>query len=216
MITMVKNISDIRTDYTKYSIDELGLNANPIQQFETWFNHAQISKVTEINAMVLSTVSNNGMPSGRILLLKSIEKNGFTFFTNYKSPKAIDLEVNPNASMIFFWSELEQQVRITGKVKKIDEGISEAYFQSRPRGSQISAAASEQSSKVEHRDVLTDEVKRLETKFEGKEIPKPEHWGGYILEPTQVEFWQGRSSRLHDRFLYELVDGTWQISRLAP
>jgi len=213
---MVKNISDIRTDYTKYSIDELGLCANPIQQFEKWFIDAQNSKVNEVNAMVLSTVSEKGIPSGRVLLLKGVEKDGFTFFTNYKSSKGNDLEVNPNASMTFFWSELEQQVRITGKVKKIDDGLSESYFHSRPRGSQISAAASEQSSKIEHRNVLIDEVERLETEFDGKEIPKPEHWGGYILEPTKVEFWQGRASRLHDRFLYELVDGTWQISRLAP
>ena len=213
---MVKNISDIRTDYTKYSIDELGLCANPIQQFEKWFIDAQNSKVNEVNAMVLSTVSEKGIPSGRVLLLKGVEKDGFTFFTNYKSSKGNDLEVNPNASMTFFWSELEQQVRITGKVKKIDDGLAESYFHSRPRGSQISAAASEQSSKIEHRNVLIDEVERLETEFDGKEIPKPEHWGGYILEPTKVEFWQGRASRLHDRFLYELVDGTWQISRLAP
>ena len=213
---MVKNISDIRTDYTKYSIDELGLCANPIQQFEKWFIDAQNSKVNEVNAMVLSTVSEKGIPSGRVLLLKGVEKDGFTFFTNYKSSKGHDLEVNPTACMTFFWSELEQQVRITGKVKKIDDGLAESYFHSRPRGSQISAAASEQSSKIEHRNVLIDEVERLETEFDGKEIPKPEHWGGYILEPTKVEFWQGRASRLHDRFLYELVDGTWQISRLAP
>jgi len=219
-VTKYKNmgnkISDIRTDYTKYSIDEFGLCSNPVQQFEEWFNVAQSSKVNEVNAMVLSTVSENGIPSGRVLLLKGVEKDGFTFFTNYRSAKGNDLEVNPNACMTFFWSELEQQVRITGKVKKIDEALSKVYFHSRPRGSQISAAASEQSAKIEHRDVLTNEVERLKTKFDGNEIPKPKYWGGYILEPTKVEFWQGRSSRLHDRFLYELVDGTWQISRLAP
>lgn len=213
---MVKDISDIRTDYTKYSIDDLGLNANPIQQFETWFHHAQISKVTEVSAMVLSTVSNKGVPSGRVLLLKGLEKQGFTFFTNYNSSKGNDLEFNPNACMTFFWPELEQQIRITGKVKKIDEAISESYFHSRPRGSQISAAASDQSSKIDDRNILLAEVERLETEFDGKEIPKPEFWGGYILEPTKLEFWQGRASRLHDRFLYELTDGTWQISRLAP
>lgn len=213
---MVKNISDIRTDYTKYSIDELGLSENPIEQFETWFNHAQKAKVNEVNAMVLSTATADGIPSGRVLLLKGVEERGFTFFTNYKSSKGNELEENPHASMTFFWSELEQQVRICGTVKKIDSNLSDAYFRSRPRGSQISAAASEQSAKVPHRDVLTNEVERLEAEYEGKEIPKPKHWGGYILMPTKVEFWQGRASRLHDRFLYELIEGTWQISRLAP
>lgn len=213
---MKNKIADLRTDYTKYSIDEFGLKPDPIHQFEAWFNKAQNSNVNEVNAMVLSTVSPIGIPSGRVLLLKGIEDNGFTFFSNYKSAKGSDLEQNPNACMTFFWSELEQQIRITGKVKKIDEALSVAYFNSRPRGSQISATASEQSSKIEHRDVLTNAVERLELEFERKEIPKPENWGGYILEPTQVEFWQGRSSRLHDRFLYELIDGNWQICRLAP
>jgi pyridoxamine 5'-phosphate oxidase len=213
---MMTNISDIRTDYTKYSIDELGLNANPIEQFKTWFNHAQKAKVNEVNAMVLSTATVTGIPSGRVLLLKGVEDNGFTFFTNYTSSKGNELEANPFASMTFFWSELEQQIRISGKVTKIDVEQSEKYFNSRPRGSQISAAASNQSAKVEHREVLTNEVRRLEQLYEGKEIPKPENWGGYILEPAKVEFWQGRASRLHDRFLYELIDGSWQISRLAP
>jgi pyridoxamine 5'-phosphate oxidase len=213
---MGNNISDIRTDYTKFSIDELGLSPNPIQQFDKWFNHAQISKVNEVNAMVLSTVSEKGIPSGRVLLLKGVEKDGFTFFSNYKSSKGNDLALNPNACMTFFWAELEQQIRITGTVKKIDEALSDAYFHSRPRGSQISASASEQSANINNRDILTNEVERLEAEFEGKEIPKPKNWGGYILDPTQIEFWQGRSSRLHDRFLYDLVDGSWQISRLAP
>ena len=213
---MVKDISDIRTDYTKYSIDDLGLNANPIQQFKNWFHHAQISKVTEVNAMVLSTVSNKGVPSGRVLLLKGLEKEGFTFFTNYNSSKGNDLEFNPNACMTFFWPELEQQIRITGKVKKIDDAISESYFHSRPRGSQISAAASDQSSKIDNRNILLAEVERLETEFDGKEIPKPEFWVGYMLEPTKLEFWQGRENRLHDRFIYENHNDGWDISRLSP
>ena len=213
---MVKDISDIRKDYIKFSINDLSLNTDPIQQFETWFHNAQISNVLEVNAMVLSTVSKKGVPSGRVLLLKGVEKQGFTFFTNYKSSKGNDLEFNSNASMTFFWPELEQQIRITGKVKKIDQALSESYFHSRPRGSQISAAASNQSSKIDHRNVLVTEVERLENEFEGKEIPKPESWGGYLLQPTKIEFWQGRESRLHDRFLYEFIDGNWQISRLAP
>ena len=213
---MVKGISAIRKDYIKFSINDLSLNTDPIQQFETWFHNAQSSKVVEVNAMVLSTVSKKGVPSGRVLLLKGVDKEGFTFFSNYNSSKGNDLEFNPNASLTFFWPELEQQIRITGKVKKIDQALSESYFHSRPRGSQISAAASDQSSKIDHRNVLVTEVERLEKEFEGKEIPKPESWGGYLLEPTKIEFWQGRESRLHDRFLYEFIDGNWQISRLAP
>ena len=212
----MKNIADIRTDYTKFSIDEFGLKPNALDQFSEWFNHAVKSNVTEVNAMVLSTVSGKGIPSARVLLLKGIENGGFTFFTNYNSSKGSDLALNPNACLTFFWPELEQQIRVTGLVEKITESLSDAYFQSRPRGSQISALASSQSSKVNRREDLTNEVERLEEYYEGKNIPKPTSWGGYVLKATSVEFWQGRSSRLHDRFLYEEVDGAWQITRLAP
>ena len=212
----MKNIADIRTDYTKYSIDEFGLKSNALDQFIEWFNHAVKSNVNEANAMVLSTVSVRGIPSARVLLLKGVENGGFTFFTNYNSSKGSDLALNPNACLTFFWPELEQQIRVTGVVEKITESLSESYFQSRPRGSQISAIASSQSSKVKHREDLTNEVERLEEYYEGKIIPKPTAWGGYVLKATSIEFWQGRSSRLHDRFLYEKVDGVWQITRLAP
>ena len=212
----MKKISDIRTDYTKLSIDEFGLKANPLDQFIEWFDHAVSTNISEVNAMVLSTVSTKGIPSARVLLLKGLENGGFTFFTNYNSSKGIDLAANPNACLTFFWKELEQQIRVTGIVEKIDTHLSEAYFHSRPRGSQISALASQQSSIINNREDLTNEVVRLENKYENKEIPKPEHWGGYVLKPTSVEFWQGRSSRLHDRFLYENIDGIWHISRLAP
>jgi len=212
----MKNIADIRTDYTKFSIDEFGLKDNPLDQFNDWFNHALKMQVSEVNAMVLSTVSPKGIPSARILLLKGIENGGFTFFTNYNSSKGNDLAINPNACLTFFWQELEQQIRVTGRVEKIEENLSKAYFHSRPRASQISALASQQSSVVKHRDDLTNEVERLEKLYENKEIPKPQHWGGYVLKPTSVEFWQGRSSRLHDRFLYQEVEGVWQIERLAP
>ena len=212
----MKNIADIRTDYTKFSIDEFGLKDNPLDQFNDWFNHALKTQVSEVNAMVLSTVSPKGIPSARVLLLKGIENGGFTFFTNYNSSKGNDLAINPNACLTFFWQELEQQIRVTGRVEKIEENLSKAYFHSRPRASQISALASQQSSVVKHRDDLTNEVERLEKLYENKEIPKPQHWGGYVLKPTSVEFWQGRSSRLHDRFLYKEVEGVWQIERLAP
>jgi len=213
---MKKNIADIRTDYTKNSISEIGLNSDPVQQFKIWFNQALDSKVIEASAMVLSTVSSEGFPSGRVLLLKGVEDSGFTFFTNYNSAKAKDMKANSNASMTFFWSELEQQVRIAGVIEKLDSVISDSYFYSRPRASQISAVASNQSDKLENRDDLIQEVDRLEKLYENKKVPRPESWGGYVLKPMKVEFWQGRTSRLHDRFLYELIDGTWQISRLAP
>jgi len=213
---MKKNIANIRTDYTKNSISEIGLNSDPVQQFKIWFNQALDSKVIEASAMVLSTVSSEGFPSGRVLLLKGVEDSGFTFFTNYNSAKAKDMEANSNASMTFFWSELEQQVRIAGVIEKLDSVISDSYFYSRPRASQISAVASNQSDKLENRDDLIQKVNRLEKLYENKKVPRPENWGGYVLKPVKVEFWQGRTSRLHDRFLYELIDGTWQISRLAP
>jgi len=213
---MKKNIADIRTDYTKNSISEIGLNSDPVQQFKIWFNQALDSKVIEASAMVLSTVSSEGFPSGRVLLLKGVEDSGFTFFTNYNSAKAKDMEANSNASMTFFWSEVEQQVRIAGVIEKLDSVISDSYFYSRPRASQISAVASNQSDKLENRDDLIQEVNRLEKLYENKKVPRPENWGGYVLKPVKVEFWQGRTSRLHDRFLYELIDGAWQISRLAP
>ena len=212
----MKNIANIRTDYTKFSIDEFGLKSNALDQFKEWFNHAVKLNVSEVNAMVLSTVSPKGIPSARVLLLKGIENGGFTFFTNYNSSKGTDIALNPNACLTFFWPELEQQIRVSGIVEKIDESLSEVYFQSRPRGSQLSALASSQSSKVNRREDLTNEVERLDTLFENKEIPKPKSWGGYVLKATSVEFWQGRSSRLHDRFLYENVEGIWQICRLAP
>lgn len=213
---MKKNIAGIRTDYTKNSISEMSLHPNPVQQFKIWFDLALNAKVTEVNAMVLSTVSSEGVPSGRVLLLKGVEDAGFTFFTSYSSSKGNHLKLNPNASMTFFWPELEQQIRIGGKIEKLNAALSDSYFHSRPRASQISALASNQSEKLVTREGLTEEAQRLEKIYENKDIPRPENWGGYLLKPVSVEFWQGRASRLHDRFLYELVDGAWQMSRLAP
>ena len=213
---MKKDIADIRTNYTKSFMSNMDLCSDPVQQFNIWLDHALNSKVTEVNAMVLSTVSSEGFPSGRVLLLKNVEDSGFTFFTNYSSAKARDLEANPKASMTFFWPELEQQIRISGSIKKLDSAISDTYFNSRPRKSQISAVASSQSEPLENREKLMREVNRIEKLYENKEIPRPENWGGYILKPVNVEFWQGRTSRLHDRFLYELINGKWRITRLAP
>jgi pyridoxamine 5'-phosphate oxidase len=213
----MKKIEDLRIDYTKFSIDEFGLLSDPIDQFNNWFKNALNSKVSEANAMVLSTVSSQNIPSARVVLLKGVQSNGFKFYTNYDSFKGKELAENPNACLTFFWPELEQQIRITGRVEKIDATESETYFHSRPRGSQISALASNQSAKISDRAILVDEVARLEKLYANKTVPKPEFWGGYLLNPTKVEFWQGRSSRLHDRFLYEKLEANnWQVSRLSP
>ena len=213
----MKKIEDLRIDYTKFSMDEFGLLANPIDQFNNWFKNALNSEVSEANAMVLSTVSSQSIPSARVVLLKGVQSNGFKFYTNYDSFKGKELAENPNACLTFFWPALEQQIRVTGLVEKIDATVSEAYFHSRPRGSQISALASNQSAKIPDRVILVDEVARLEKLYADTTVPKPEFWGGYLLKPTKVEFWQGRSSRLHDRFLYEkLEDDNWQVSRLSP
>lgn len=213
----MKKIEDLRIDYTKFSIDEFGLLSDPIDQFNNWFKNALNSKVSEANAMVLSTVSSQNIPSARVVLLKGVQSNGFKFYTNYDSFKGKELAQNPNACLTFFWPELEQQIRITGRVEKMDATESETYFHSRPRGSQISALASNQSAKISDRAILVDEVARLEKLYANKTVPKPEFWGGYLLNPTKVEFWQGRSSRLHDRFLYEKLEANnWQVSRLSP
>jgi pyridoxamine 5'-phosphate oxidase len=213
----MKKIEDLRIDYTKFSMDEFDLLSNPIDQFNNWFKNALNSKVSEANAMVLSTVSSQSIPSARVVLLKGVQSNGFIFYTNYDSFKGMELAENPNACLTFFWPALEQQIRVTGLVEKIDATVAEAYFHSRPRGSQISALASNQSAKIADRVILVDEVARLEKLYADTTVPKPEFWGGYLLKPTKVEFWQGRSSRLHDRFLYEkLEDDNWQVSRLSP
>ncbi len=213
---MTSRISNIRKDYTKDTIKLNDLDINPIYQFKKWFDNALKSNVLEANAMVLSTVTPEGMPQGRVLLLKDIDENGFTFFSNYNSSKGKDLSSNSMASMTFFWPELEQQIRISGSVDKIKYETSKAYFESRPRGSQISALASPQSQVIKSRGSLSKEVERLERTYEGKDIPMPSSWGGYLLKPVKIEFWQGRSSRLHDRFLYEKINEGWRILQLAP
>ncbi|MEM6361045.1 MAG: pyridoxamine 5'-phosphate oxidase, partial [Bacteroidota bacterium] len=173
--------------------------------------------ISEVNAMHLSTVNPNGMPSSRIILLKGIENNGFVFFTNYQSDKGKDLDANPAAALLFFWKELERQVRIQGHIEKISKEDSEQYFQSRPKGSQIGAWTSPQSTVIESRELLEEREKAIAEKYKDEEVlPKPEQWGGYILKPMRIEFWQGRPNRLHDRILYSQVDGHWKINRLAP
>ena len=214
---MMQNIADIRKDYKLQTLLEEDVATNPITQFDKWWAEAVNSQLEEVNAMTLATVDAVGMPSARIVLLKGYDKKGFVFFTNYQSHKGQQLEQNPHACLVFFWPALERQIRITGTVEKIAGAESDAYFVSRPVGSRIGAWASPQSSVITKREIIEDCSKKIEQQFNDGIIPRPPHWGGYIVIPTQIEFWQGRPSRLHDRIQYTLqADGNWLIERLAP
>lgn len=211
------DISSIRTDYAKMALDEGMVDKNPVNQFKKWFQDAVNGHVHEPNAMHLATIGERQRPTGRIVLLKSFDTNGFVFYTNYNSKKATELAQNSFGAITFFWPELERQIRIEGKIEKYTITEAEKYFAERPRLSQIGAWASPQSEKIENRAYLEENFKTYEKKFEGEDIPKPTHWGGYILKPDYFEFWQGRRSRLHDRVVYSAVEGAiWEIFRIAP
>jgi pyridoxamine 5'-phosphate oxidase len=212
-----KNIAAIREDYSKYTLDEHDVLDNPIAQFQRWFDEALHAEVTEANAMVLSTISEDGYPSSRVVLLKDIKSSGFSFFTNYHSKKGQSMAVNKQVSLLFFWPELQRQVRIEGWVEKLPSEDSDEYFASRPRGSRIGAIASPQSQIIPDRAALEQRVTEVSATYENKEhFPRPAFWGGYQVSPMRVEFWQGRSSRLHDRMEYVFQDGNWLRQRLAP
>jgi pyridoxamine 5'-phosphate oxidase len=213
---MNPSIADIRTDYRLRSLNETDVNVNPFVQFGHWWDEAIKSEIVEVNAMTLATVTPEGRPSARIVLLKGFDENGFVFFTNYQSRKGKELEENPHGALVFFWKELERQVRIEGGIEKISEQESDTYYHSRPAGSQIGAWASPQSEIIAGREVIENNYKSLEEKFNTGEIPRPGYWGGYILRPSMIEFWQGRSSRLHDRIQYSMEEDNWNLSRLAP
>ena len=214
---MTNHIADIRKDYSHKSLSENDADPNAIRQFERWWNEAVQSKIDEVNAMTLATASSDGLPSARIVLLKEFNEKGFVFFTNYESYKAQQLAENPKACLVFFWKELERQIRITGLIEKISGQQSDEYFSSRPELSRISASISPQSRVIESREWLEEKFNRLVNKMEGTEITRPSHWGGYIVKPVVIEFWQGRPSRLHDRIQYTLEEnGGWKIERLAP
>lgn len=214
---MNRDISSIRKDYQLASLDEASTAANPIDQFEHWWEDAIQSNIDEVNAFVLSTVNANGTPSSRVVLLKGFTPEGFVFFTNYESNKGKEIEANPNVAMNFFWKELERQVRITGTIQKVSTDESEKYFHSRPIGSQVGAWTSPQSKVIPNRAYLEDLMAFNLEKYKEGNVPLPPHWGGYIVHPTSIEFWQGRSSRLHDRLLYTLNGNhSWTKERLAP
>jgi pyridoxamine 5'-phosphate oxidase len=214
---MQPSIADIRKDYQLQSLSEKDVMGNPIDQFEKWWNEAIKSNLDEVNAMTLATSSADGTPAARTVLLKGYDHKGFIFFTNYESYKGKQLQENPKATLVFFWKELQRQVIISGTVEKVSAEESDEYFNSRPRGSRIGAWTSPQSSIIENREWLEAREMQMEKKFEGHEITRPPHWGGFRVMPVSIEFWQGRSSRLHDRIQY-LIDGAnfWMIRRLAP
>jgi pyridoxamine 5'-phosphate oxidase len=210
-------LENLRIDYQKHSLTESDVKANPFEQFGIWFNEAISAEVMEPNAMTLATATKEGIPSARIVLLKGFDEKGFSFYTNYLSKKGKDLAKNPHASIVFFWPELQRQVRIDGKITKLSKEESEAYFNVRPFESRIGAISSPQSQVIPNRESLEVVYKNMELKYQGKHVPKPAHWGGYVLSPVSVEFWQGRPSRLHDRMKFVLMEkGKWKIERLAP
>lgn len=210
------NLSEIRKEYTLKSLDIKDVSLDPLRQFSHWFQEAVDAEALEVNAMCLSTLGINGYPNGRIVLLKEVD-HGFVFFTNYESEKGQELAALPKASLTFFWAELERQVRVSGDLEKISSAESDAYFFSRPLGSQIGAWTSPQSKAIPDREFLEKRLQEMEQRFSEEKLSRPPHWGGYRLNPIQIEFWQGRPSRLHDRIRYEKSESeNWIISRLAP
>jgi len=212
-----KDIQDIRSEYLSASLSEKDTHNDPIKQFEKWFNEALQAEVQEPTAMTLATATSDGRPSARIVLLKGFDNNGFVFYTNYLSRKGKEIAKNPLGAILFFWETLERQVRIEGVIEKVSREDSEKYFQTRPRASQLGAIASPQSQEIADRGILEKKYGEAEAEYTDKDILKPSYWGGYVLKPRLVEFWQGRESRLHDRILYKKIDNkNWKKVRLAP
>jgi pyridoxamine 5'-phosphate oxidase len=214
---MDTSVADLRKDYTLQGLSEADAEPNPFKQFQIWFDQALAAQLPEPNAMTLATATPNGKPSARMVLLKNFDERGFVFYTNYKSHKGQELADNPQAALVFWWAELERQVRIEGRVEKVSDHESDEYFHSRPLNSRLGAWVSEQSQVIKSREVLELRLQELKTESENQDVPRPPHWGGFRVIPTIIEFWQGRPSRLHDRLNYcRLDDGSWYIERLSP
>lgn len=210
------NLADLRREYRLARLDVEDVNPDPMVEFGKWLHQAIDASLVEPYAMTLATASADGVPSARMVLLRGHDENGFTFYTDYRSRKGRELAENPRAALVFYWGELERQVRITGSVRRVSQEESEAYFRTRPVGSRVGAWASHQSTVLESREILEGRWSELSAQF-GDDVPLPEHWGGFRLVPTEVEFWQGRESRLHDRIRYKrLGGGKWVVERLAP
>ncbi|MDB5145362.1 MAG: pdxH [Mucilaginibacter sp.] len=212
-----EDIQNIRSEYLTASLSESDANADPIKQFDKWFNEALKAELQDPTAMTLATATHDGRPSSRIVLMKGFDNNGFVFYTNYLSRKGKEIARNPLGALLFFWGTLERQVRIEGTIEKISKEDSVKYFDTRPRASQLGAIVSPQSQEISGRDILDKKWQEAEAEYTDKDVPKPSYWGGYILKPRLIEFWQGRPSRLHDRILYKKIDNkNWKKVRLAP
>ena len=213
---MTTSLADMRQEYRQAELDESSVAANPFEQFEHWWQEAQVAQLPEPNAMTLATVDEHGEPAARIVLLKGFDQRGLVFYTNYESHKGADLAHKSVAAAVFWWHGLERQVRVKGAVEKTSAEQSDDYFHSRPRASQLGAVVSQQSQVVANRELLAERYQQLEQKYVTGEVPRPQHWGGYRIMPTMFEFWQGRRSRLHDRLCYRLQNADWLIERLQP
>ena len=211
------HVARLRKEYTRTGLNETDASPDPIAQFRRWFDEALAADLHEPNAMTLASATPYGRPSARVVLLKGFDERGFVFYTNYEGRKGRELENNPQCALVFYWGELERQVRVEGRASRVAEEESERYFGSRPRGSRLGAWVSEQSRPVDSRDALEKRLRGLEAEYEGREVPRPQFWGGYRVEPEVIEFWQGRENRLHDRLVYRRSEGGgWRRERLQP